>query len=395
MARAICLGAFVASASCDSDDGSQAALWSSSEEDASVLTFAGTLADAFEIASSAVVTIGDASGPEWTTFGRIGSGEILADGGFAIADMQAYKIHVYGVDGSHRHSIGRPGNGPGEFASINGLAEVADRLEVWDSRGQRLTSFDSVGAIVGTIAAPGGPYLTLMERWEGAEGYFALSLSQDDRRPPEGSDFALTVVHADVSRVTGSVGARLFRIPYLQAGQAVRDGNPIMVTLPFPHRGRTAVFAGGVAVVYSGEPEVAQYDIDGGLLRRIRFPAFDVPLEEAVVESAREAALAGASTPEHRQIVETGFSLALPERMPTFDEVRTDGEDLVLGLHRAWAADGLRPWLFVSPTRRRAGVLRLADGARILDVEGDRVLVAGVTAAGVPQVTLLEIEAWK
>ncbi|MEQ9570306.1 MAG: hypothetical protein RLN75_08970 [Longimicrobiales bacterium] len=219
-------------------------------------------------------------------------------------------------------------------------------------------------------------------------------MSDEDRSSPGGSDFIVTLVHAEVSRVDESGTTRLLRIPYLQSGVAVRDGAQMVTTLPFPHRGRTALSSEGLAVVFSGEPEVLQYDRTGALLRRMRFPAFDLTLDEAVVDSTRQAALAEAATPELREIIQTSYSLPAPERRPTFEEVRADGDHLVLGLHRVWTSGGRKPWLFVSPGERRAGVLRLAEGERILDVEGDRVLVAGTTPAGVPQVTLLEIEDW-
>lgn len=356
------------------------------------MTFAGSPSDALVLEARPVATVGDAEGPEWTALGRIGSGEILPDGGFAITDMQALRVHVYDPDGSHRHSMGRRGNGPGEFESINGLSETEGGLEVWDSRQQRLTSFDSDGAFRSSVPAPEGTYLTLMETWDGGGGYLALSLSEEDRNPPDGSEFAVTLAYADVSRVTETGSARLLRVPYLQAGQALRDGRPMMVTLPFPYRGRVALFDEGVAVVYSGEPEVLQYDREGALQRRIRFPAFDRLLEDAVVDSMRAEALAGAAAPALRELVETSYSLAVPERMPTFEHVRTDGDDLILGLHRAWAFDGRQPWLFVSPADQRVGVLWLSDGESILDVDGDHVLVAGSTPAGVPRVTLLEID---
>ncbi len=392
---AACVGGSTVFASCASPDEAADELWSRNLEGGPVVTFSGSLADAPELKASAVATIGDADGPEWSALGRIGSGEILADGGFAITDMQARRVHVYGPDGSHRHSMGRRGNGPGEFATVNGIAEFAGGLEVWDSQQQRLTTFDSDGAFRTSTPAPDGPYLTLMERWEGSDGYFAMSFSEADRGPPVGSDFAVSLAHADIFTITESGTTKILEVPYLQAGRALRDGVPIMATVPFAYRGRTALFAEGVSVVFSGQTEVLQYDRSGGVLRRVRLPAFDAPLTDAVVDSARAAALAGATTGEHREVIETSFALAIPERMPTFDQVLADGQDLVLGLHEVWASEGLRPWLFMSPADQRAGVLRLAVGERILDAEGGRLLVAGSTPAGVPQAFLLQIENWK
>ncbi len=186
----------------------------------------------------------------------------------------------------------------------------------------------------------------------------------------------------------------LTRIPYLQAG-SVRNGARMMATLPFGHRGRVASFDGGVAVVFSARPEVIRYDTTGALTLRVRLPAFERPLGPAVVDSMKEAALATRDTPELRELVETSYSMPVPEHLPTFEWVLVDGDVLVLGLHRSWARDGRQPWIFLAPAGRAAGVLWLPHGDRILDVEGSHVLVAGASPAGVPEVTVLELEEWR
>lgn len=379
--------------SCDGEVPPAVERWTEgSEGGVSTAVYHGSVVDLPELTSVPRVAIGDVDGPSWATFGRIGAGELLDDGGFAVVDMQALRVHIYDAGGGHRSSVGRQGRGPGEFQTINGLGELADGLEVWDARQQRLTLFDANGEFAESVPAPDDQRLVSMASWEG--GYLALALDAGSVEPPASTDFALNLTSAEVLGITDAGLTHLLRVPYLEAGHAIRDGNPVMVTLPFPHRGRIAANADGIVRVFSGSPEVFQYEVTGELSRRVRFPGFDRPLDEVVVDSMRDAALARVQTPELREIVGLGYSLPVPERMPTFDQIRVDDGVMVLGLHSVWERRGRQPWLFVSVDEQRIGVLWLGAGERILDVEGDRVLIAGASAAGVPRVTLHEVETW-
>ena len=48
------------------------------------------------------------------------------DGGFAISDRLLPRVRTYGRDGSLEAGFGRFGDGPWEFRTIRGVAEVAD-----------------------------------------------------------------------------------------------------------------------------------------------------------------------------------------------------------------------------------------------------------------------------
>ena len=75
------------------------------------------------------LAVGD-GGPE--EFGDVWSAVLGPDNEVFIADRLHAEVRVFGLDGEHRHTFGRHGEGPGEFSSITSLAWVGDRLLTLD-----------------------------------------------------------------------------------------------------------------------------------------------------------------------------------------------------------------------------------------------------------------------
>lgn len=73
---------------------------------------------------------------------------VLGDSLLAIADLD--RIHLLSATGESRGTVGRPGDGPGEFRSIEGLAPVEDGLLVWDGSAARLTWLRPDGRVART-----------------------------------------------------------------------------------------------------------------------------------------------------------------------------------------------------------------------------------------------------
>lgn len=80
---------------------------------------------------------------EEVTRGRIG-GNIVVDsrGRVYIPDFQAKVVHVYNADGSYLDSIGREGQGPGEFQMIWTIRIAYNKLYVLDYIHQKISVFD-------------------------------------------------------------------------------------------------------------------------------------------------------------------------------------------------------------------------------------------------------------
>lgn len=89
-----------------------------------------------------VVVIGELDGRPATTFGKIESVVVDADGRIYVLDSMAQEIRVFDAEGMHLQTVGRMGGGPGEFQEPRGLTILGSQLLVLDARQMRITSYE-------------------------------------------------------------------------------------------------------------------------------------------------------------------------------------------------------------------------------------------------------------
>jgi hypothetical protein len=103
--------------------------------------------------------VGVADGPREYAFGEIGFFAMRPDGRFYIYDSKDKQIRMYDEAGRFHSKIGRLGDGPGEYRSLEGMAILDDTiLAAWDPRNLRMSYFGSTGKLLSsrTLArAPG------------------------------------------------------------------------------------------------------------------------------------------------------------------------------------------------------------------------------------------------
>ncbi|MDT8368416.1 MAG: hypothetical protein RQ745_04375 [Longimicrobiales bacterium] len=88
---------------------------------------------------------GDEAGP---AFERIMGGALLPDGGAAVVDVQAARLHLIAPTGTVE-AVGRRGEGPGEFQLPMAVEVLSEgRLVVWDDGTSRLSTFSADGTFL-------------------------------------------------------------------------------------------------------------------------------------------------------------------------------------------------------------------------------------------------------
>jgi len=86
-------------------------------------------------------------------FGLVIGLDVDADGNVYVADQQASTIRVFSPEGAFLHTIGSPGQGPGEIGQALAAVFVVGE-EVWaaDVLNQRINRYDLEGSSLGSIA---------------------------------------------------------------------------------------------------------------------------------------------------------------------------------------------------------------------------------------------------
>lgn len=82
-------------------------------------------------------------------FSRIGGVALDHAGNAYVSESQEHHVRVYDPDGVRIRTIGREGEGPGEFLAPEGLGFRGDTLWVADARRTRISFFDSTGTFLG------------------------------------------------------------------------------------------------------------------------------------------------------------------------------------------------------------------------------------------------------
>ena len=105
------------------------------------LSAAGGGASPGRLALEEVLVIGSLAG-EHDAFGRVMDVAVDRNGRIFIADDVAHHIKVFTADGAYEATIGRRGQGPGEFSAPWHVAvDPSDSLFVWDSGHSRILVF--------------------------------------------------------------------------------------------------------------------------------------------------------------------------------------------------------------------------------------------------------------
>ncbi len=103
------------------------------------------------------VRIGGIDGEMEYTFGSVSALAPGPDGSFYVADRQGPVVRKYDADGTHLLDLGRAGQGPGEFSSVDGLGVTDDgRIMIYDGRNARLSWFDADGAFLESVPVVNG-----------------------------------------------------------------------------------------------------------------------------------------------------------------------------------------------------------------------------------------------
>ena len=321
--------------------------------------------------------IGQVEGEEAYEFGSLRDGALLTNGHIAVSDGLANQVRIFDSAGRHLSTLGKAGDGPGEFRGLSSIWEYrGDSIAAFDGRLQRTSVFSRSSGLFRTVQNPsraGFAVLGLVR-----DGPFILvgrGLSRSESLQGTGWDSA-EVVALDLS---GSSSEVILRLPVNEVYYA-------------PSGLRERVTAHGVSLeaiaddgfywATSDRYEITYYDAAGTVRRILRRHVQPVAIDESMKAEYEAAVLAEAR--QHlggeaaRIFVRNLENAQYAETLPLFGSAFVDRDQRLWVSEWAWPAltDPPPPlrWSVFSADGHWLGDLEAPDRLRIVDSRGDIVL---------------------
>lgn len=357
---------------------------------------AGSFTRADSIHLEEEVAIGEASG---TFLGRIAGIAVDARGRIYAADRDYQTIRVFSPSGDSLKTIGREGEGPGEFTRLRGVQIGAgDSLFAYDGDQRRISAFGSSGRFAySTTVSSGGRGLPSRLIKPDTTGFvIEYSVPYTSR--------SQKVEHSQWIRWLSPDG-RVLRDSLLVApnDEAIierEEGRSITIaSLPF---GRSAVIRVGPGNTlfygWNDSLSIGWYTLEGQRLGRVQLPYEPVPVTDADVEAILER------YPDN----ELGSRLKKMVRDADLPETRPAFQDFVVGDQgRLWIEMAGRPreergdrssqkaphtWRVVDRERQTEAPLTLPQRESIEVVRQGKVYVLRQLEAGLQEIVVYRLK---
>ena len=267
------------------------------------------------------------------------------DGGLHSMHWGEAEIRRWSPEGAPAGSVGREGEGPGEFQAVAGLGFFGDSLWVWDRRGYRVSYFDKDGNFLGSVSPrveigtmeespprPSSPlrdgtFLGVSPGW--SHGIATGTLTE--------APYAL--LDSDGQRLA-TIWSRAY-LPRDVFAILADDGvGGSFSSQPFGDDSRTAVGERGLLVLErrvwtgTGEPtvQVSRIDFNGDTLFTAAIPYEPVPLQgerfDSVLATLTES-WTGRSGPFSASAADVREALYRPQYLPAVNAIMEAGDGTI------------------------------------------------------------------
>jgi hypothetical protein len=299
----------------------------------------------------------------------------LSDGRIVVANTGTRELRYYDAQGSHLASVGRDGEGPGEFRWIGPIFRLpGDSILAHDSNLDRISLFDPDGRFVELWATPGlegrlfhGPRGVLPGGHLLVSGNWAYTSGGTSQVVPD------SVLYLRMPRD----GQRRDTIGWFPNGDRYVVSTPRMVGFdrpPFQKKGALAVH-GDEIFTGVGEPYQIEVRDAGGELRRIiRRDLSPRPLTEDLIDSFRNPEPVEGEEGPWEEYIRARQEFSYPSTIPLFSEIRVDREGCLWVRRIIWPEEGDPLWDIFDPSGRLIASIRTPPDLEIHDIGRDFLL---------------------
>jgi hypothetical protein len=302
---------------------------------------------------------------------------VLSNGNLVVLDQWGASVRFFDPSGELIRSVGREGQGPGEFRAPTWLGHCGpDEVFVWDGMQGRITVIDSAGSVVRVYSPAKDPSFLRCSR----AGRFAVFGTEVD--PPQSVSMgdAFTQQPAAPLRFESTNGDSIGGVGIVPMGETWILG-------------RITQFAISEDRLYVGTADSARvdaYDLDGTRLRSLPLAITPRAPTEANVEQWLEVQWqAIQSDTEYRRWGKemTRKNSKVPENLPLYTALAVDPEGL-LWVVLSSPGDGETRFQVVDPNGPILGEFRIPRDLELFEVGSDYVLGRIYDTNDVPGIAL-------
>ncbi len=262
-------------------------------------------------------------------FGYAAGATRLANGSLLVADRTENAIRVIDAAGKLVRTVGRAGDGPGEFQSMIWAGGCGvDSMLVWDLRRRQASMIGPSGAVARQFAVPAGDTAQSPFRFACSPGRTMAYLSGP--RPvrvatPIGNPNIVSV-SASVYRITteGAVKQRLGDIP---AGEAFSNGRG---GVPRPlGRASTVAAVGNDVIIGSADSATVTIVRNDGTRSQVHIPVLVRAPTRDEFDAAIQATAAMVPAQMRQTMITQLSAIPMPERLPPISALFGDPDGLL------------------------------------------------------------------
>ncbi len=250
---------------------------------------------------SGTVQLSVPHGPTGPDLSYVANATVLPDGRVAVLDVQEESIFLFSEDGTFLGSLGRWGQGPGEFTALISILNImADgAIQVFDRSLRRVTTFGSDGSVdqILTLRGPGfEPGEMIQFAWMvDDERVLVWEHVESEQGPVSRSSEAVRWVVPGRLRLVNLASGNASTLYEASARDWIVEGSRWWVA-PFGPRTTLSFESGRLYASPGTSHEVSVIEPDSGRIATYRYPAADRPfsldrlaaLEAEALQEARE-----------------------------------------------------------------------------------------------------------
>ncbi len=298
-----------------------------------------------------------------------------------LVDWPAGGITVLTPDLAYLQTVGREGEGPGEFIAKEVQILPGDTLLVYDSSLGRITLFDPVNLeLLATRPPPNRERNVVSHLWSVPEPgrYFALDRAPYTAGEGEAADQGRTQVILAFDESAETVADTLAIIA--DSERLVMRGEGYLSVGEHPFGRESFVQAlGGNRITHanSGALDITVLDFEGATAHAFSYPTTPIPVTAEELRTASE---------DMAEPMADMLRSGAPYTWPALVGLVTDDEERIWAGIRAPGESAVWEWAAFGPDGTHAGSILLPAGHLLQDVRDDRLYVLSHDEMDVPSI---------